>query len=334
MIMLLLVFSCKKDPVEPPVIPVNPEAGNRVLVLNEGNFQWGNAGTTLIEISSGAVTQNLFEKINNRPLGDVLQSAYLNNELFLVVNNSQKIERMSDAQSIAGNPITGFQSPRYIVKSNYGYFVSDLYANRLFHLNNSFEMQAGIPLNGWGEEMLCDDGEQVFVCNVSSGYLMKLNASTGVFTDSVQLGDSPKSIVSDTQSRLWVLCEGSIYPDETAGSIWCVDPENMQVIFSKTFENTEHPSRLQIRKEGSDTLYFLKNGVYKMPLSNFNVPATPLINEGSELFYGLGVDAKGNIWVSNAKDYVQAGEVYRYNYSGHRDAVYEAGIIPSGFVFY
>lgn len=331
---LFLIFSCQKEPIEPPVIPQNPEAGNHVLVLNEGNFQWGNASTTLIDISSGNVTQNWFEKVNDRPLGDVLQSAFMDGELFLVVNNSQKIERMADAVSKATSPITGLQSPRFIIKSNHGYFVSDLYANKLYKINSTFQIQSEIPMNGWGEEMLCDDGETVFVCNVSSGYLMKLNAATGVFSDSVMLGDYPKSIVSDSQNRLWVLCEGSIYPNESAGSLWCLDASDLSVIYSKTFELNEHPSRLTIQKEGADTLYFLKNGIFKMPLSNLEVPQNAFINQGAHLFYGLGVDLKGNIWVSDARDYVQQGDVYHYDCSGNLKKEYKAGIIPSGFVFY
>jgi sugar lactone lactonase YvrE len=163
---------------------------------------------------------------------------------------------------------------------------------------------------------------------------MKLRASEDRFVDSVRLGDSPKSLVFDSSNRLWVLCEGNIYPEETAGSLWCLNPEDLSVLYQADFAGGEHPGRLNIRKQGADTLYFLKGGVYKMPLNNFQVPASPFIAENNRLFYGLGVDASGNIWVSDAKDYVQPGDVYHYNASGTQQASYKTGIIPSGFVFY
>jgi hypothetical protein len=337
--LLLIVYSaffagCKKDPVPDPEIPAKIEEGDHVLVLNEGNFQWGNSSTTMIKVSTGEITLNVFEKTNGRPLGDVLQSAFRDNQLFLVVNNSQKIERMPDALSKADSPITGFQSPRFMVKSNHGYFVSDLYANKIYKLSNSLTMENSIEMAGWGEGMVCPDGEHVYVCNMSSGYLMKLDASEGRFTDSVRLGDSPKSIVSDSQNRLWVLCEGSIYPNETAGSIWCLNSSDLSIIYNKSFEQGAHPSNLSIRKQGVDTLYFLKTGVFKMAASSFDVPENAFIPENGRLFYGLGVDLDGKLWVSDAKDYVQQGEVYRYNHSGVEEASYKVGIIPSGFVFY
>lgn len=331
---MILQGGCKKDPVHDPEIPSHMQEGDVVLVLNEGNFQWGNSSTTLIKINSGEVTLNAFEKINDRPLGDVLQSAFRDNQLFLVVNNSQKIERMPDVVSKAGIPITGFQSPRFMVKSNHGYFVSDLYANKLYKLSNSLSMESSISMAGWGEGMACPDGEHVYVCNMSSGYLMKLDASEGRFIDSVRVGDSPKSVVVDSQDRIWVLCEGSIYPDETEGSLWCLNASDLTVLFSQNFELGAHPSNLNIRKLNEDTLYFLKNGVFRMPTSTFETPQAAFIPENGRLFYGLGIDLQGRVWVSDAKDYVQQGEVYRYNHSGIQEASYKVGIIPSGFVFY
>lgn len=325
--------SCKKDP--PTIIlPEVVNADQSVLVLNEGNFQWGNSSTTLIDFVKGEKTDNLFESVNSRPLGDVLNSFLKTDELFLVVNNSQKIERMKDPLSAANSPIQGFQSPRYIIKSNNGYFVSDLYANKLFHLNNNFQVESEIPMNGWGEQMSLWGASELLVCNVSSGYLMKLNTQSRQWVDSVQLGDAPKNLALDAQNRIWVLCEGKIYPEETSGSIWCINPANLEVLFHHDFVGNRHPSRLRIKTPLNDSLYFLMNGVYAMPTNSFTVPASPLIEENGRLFYGLGIENSGNIWVSDAKDFVQQGDVYRYTAQGIELAKYQAGIIPSGFVFY
>lgn len=332
-VILLLQVSCKKDPPT-VIIPTAIQPQESVLVLNEGNFQWGNSSTTLINFVTGEISENVFESVNSRPLGDVLNSAFVSDELFLVVNNSQKIERMKDAVSEANSPITGFQSPRYIYKNEDGYFVTDLYANKIYQLNTNYEIVAEIPMLGWGEQMVSAGPHELLVCNATNNMIMKLNTETLQFVDSVSVGDAPRSLAKDALGRVWVLCEGEVFPNETAGSIWCLDHNNLDVVFSEVFQSTQHPRRLSIKPVTQDTLYFLMNGVYRMALNNLNVPESPWLNENQSIFYSLGVENSGNVWVSNAKDYVQNGEVIRYNSSAQELGRYEVGIIPSGFVFY
>jgi len=59
-----------------------------------------------------------------------------------------------------------------------------------------------------------------------------------------------------------------------------------------------------------------------------------LISQGSRNLYGLGVDpTTGNIYVSDAIDYVQKGKVYRYHPDGSLIDSFTAGVIPGGFYF-
>ena len=65
-----------------------------VYISNEGG--WGNSDGSLsfYEYSSDKVYNNIFQKKNNRPLGDVVQSVAISSasEAFIVVNSSNKIE--------------------------------------------------------------------------------------------------------------------------------------------------------------------------------------------------------------------------------------------------
>ena len=64
-----------------------------VLVCNEGNFRWGNASAGILNLSNQKWVEDGFKQVNGRSLGDVLQSAtYWNENWWLVVNNSSKIE--------------------------------------------------------------------------------------------------------------------------------------------------------------------------------------------------------------------------------------------------
>lgn len=61
----------------------------------------------------------------------------------------------------------------------------------------------------------------------------------------------------------------------------------------------------------------------------------PLIEAGSRIWYGLAIHPEDeSVWLSDARDYVQKGKVYRYTSSGNESASWDAGIIPGSFYFY
>jgi hypothetical protein len=83
-----------------------------------------------------------------------------------------------------------------------------------------------------------------------------------------------------------------------------------------------------------DTIYFLKGGVYQMPVTSSALPGQPLINADGRLFYGLNIHpTTGRIYVSDAKDYVQNGTAYQYNVLGNIVKQYNTGRIPGSFCF-
>lgn len=330
----ILLSSCKKDPkLFEPVSPMI--TGENVLVLNEGNFQWGNASTTWINYVKHTINQDVFANINGRPLGDVLNSGNQSDGLtYLVVNNSQKVERMKSPLEKAFEPITGLHSPRYVLPINTDkLYISDLYDNKIYIVNGKSQHIGYITFPGWSEQMLIAPDQSVWICNVTGNSLVRINPITDAITDSIHVGDSPKSMIIDGNNRLWVLCEGKVFPSETAGSLWCIDLESQSVLRTFHFTSTEHPTRLQKSADGS-FLYYLMNGVKKLNQNDTAAPTSTFIPQGNRLFYGLGVDPQNHIWVSDAKDFVQNGEVFRYSSEGVLISSFEAGIIPSGFIFY
>ena len=71
-----------------------PIAGSqRVVVLNEGNFMFGNGSVSVIDNSIEQVSNEAFKQANGYPLGDVPQSLMVHDSLgYIIVNNSGKIE--------------------------------------------------------------------------------------------------------------------------------------------------------------------------------------------------------------------------------------------------
>ena len=336
LLMAISVVGCKDDEPEPePEVPV--EEGHAVFVLNEGTFQWGNATLSHIKLTTNEVQEDVFAPANNRPIGDVLQSAaMIDGKIWLVVNNSQKIERIDPKTATANAPIEGLQSPRYLLEAKPGkVYATDLYADRIHIINvSSGTVSGSIETRGWTEELLLHNG-LVWVCNTDLDKLFVIDPNTDQIVDSVQVGDKPRSIKKDLAGKLWVLCEGEIPPAETAGSLVKVDPETRAVLQTFTMPLvTDHPSRLQTNAAGSE-LYFLLNGVHKLNIQSTALPANAWIESNGRSFYGLGIQsADESIWVSDARDYVQKGKVYRYNQQKTEIGSWDVGVIPCSFYFY
>ena len=96
--LIVVVSSCTKEPIRPSTGDPDPPPGGSTtysegfFIVNEGNFNWGNASVTYVDISTGTAHQHIFQQANSRPLGDVAQSMkVLNNRGYIVVNNSNRI---------------------------------------------------------------------------------------------------------------------------------------------------------------------------------------------------------------------------------------------------
>jgi hypothetical protein len=71
-----------------------------------------------------------------------------------------------------------------------------------------------------------------------------------------------------------------------------------------------------------------------MPVTSAALPDQPLIASNGRLFYGLAIHPNtGNIYVGDAKDYVQNGTAYQYSVNGTLIRQYITGRIPGSFCF-
>ncbi|MBV6485032.1 MAG: hypothetical protein KFKLKKLM_01579 [Flavobacteriales bacterium] len=339
-ILLLIIFSCKKEEIGPQCLncnetPISNTSSTDVLIINEGTFGWTNASISLYNKENNNVNQNVFKNANNGTnLGDVAQSfLQINDKGYIVVNNSNKIEvvNISDFTSLA--TITGFNSPRYMLKINDSKaYVTDLYSNSIQIVNlNSNTISGNISVQGWTEQLVLHN-DTAYVCDMTNNNILIINTTTDVLVDSIKVGISPNSLVIDKNNQLWVMCSGG-FNEENARLIQ-INPINRAIVQTFTFSDINNsPSSLSINRN-KDQLYFINNSVYQMNISSNSLPSIPIITNSGNIFYGLGIDPRNNdIYVSDAIDYVQNGMVFRYSASGSLIYQFSAGIIPGNFWF-
>ncbi|HTX87646.1 MAG TPA: DUF5074 domain-containing protein [Bacteroidales bacterium] len=351
-LLLFVLGSCSKDPIRekqtnppPPSTDTSYQYGD--FVINEGNFTWGNASVTYINPSENAVTQDIFYQANGRDLGDVAAMMKIHDSLaYLVVNNSNTIEvvKLKDFKSVKTISGTGLNKPRAIE------FVNDFekaYVTNLVKDISVIDLKTNsvyktIQTPNWTEGMVRYGNYIFFAC--IGGYnlpnsernpqILVVDILQDRIVDSIKTGKEPLGMVMDRKNKIWILCTGG-YDNFEPPSLLRVDPVLQIVEQTFHFQNsTGTPSRLCINGTG-DTLYFLDNGVYQMPVTSADIPSAAFIPGDGHSFYGLGIHpTTGNIFVSDAVDYVQNGTVYQYNQNdGSLIRSFEAGKIPGSFCF-
>lgn len=333
--LLVLLFSCRKD--KPEIVQQNftsSVATNSVLVINEGNFMFSNASLSLINLNEEEVLEDVFKTANNQNLGDVLQSAYIKNNLcYLVVNNSAKIEIVDKNTFKLKGTISGLNSPRYMLSvSNNKAYVSDIYDKSIHVLDlNTSTKIASVAINAWTEQMAYVYGK-VFVTAPDKDYLYVLNAEKGILMDSIAIQKNAYSIIQDKESNLWVLSSGSSFENITA-KLYKINPVSLEVLKTLEFSSNDNPRSLKINGT-LDTLYYLNKGVWQLPVNSELSLAKKIIPQSNTNFYGLGIHPQtGEIFVADALDYVQKGNVLRYTSNAELIKSYKVGIIPSDFIF-
>ena len=330
---LLTSVSCVKLNPDENNDEISINGNGLVLVGNEGNFQYGNASLSTFNKLTNETNHDVYKNINQLQLGDVLHDiSHIDHELYLVINNSGKIIIIDDESFVYKREIDQLNSPRKIIKiSNSKFYITDLYANKI-HVYNSYENSLDeIKVSGWCEDLKYHNGK-VYVCNVESNLIYVINANNNIIIDSISVNNNPKVIQQDNLSQLWILSGGSRQNNITA-SISLINPESNEIIREISLpDNESSPKSLRINNLTNE-VYFLNNHVYKIDNIDNSSPQIIWENTG-ENFYNLEIDPYSNdIYLTDAKDYVQRGSLLIIDNQGNFKKEIPTEIIPKSIVF-
>ena len=328
-ILVLTVFlsACRKEKPKPEVI--NTGSGT-MLVLNEGNFMWANAGVDLYNLDSGTMQSNVYQEVNGKPLGDVLQSgSIINGDVWLVVNNSGKIVVLDSLTLKEKYSITGLGSPRYAVKAGSNVWISDLYSGKIQVRDaTGKQLLKQIHTGSWTEQMVAT-GDLVWVA-CYDGWLRKYHAADFNIIDSCYVGKGLRWISRDKNNRIWALAS---FNDSGYSRLqqWSGNGSKLKAF---TMPLSGYASSLCMNARG-DSLYYLANGLYCMGTEELQLPKNPIFTKQGANFYHIARHPRRNLLlICDAADYVSKGKVYMLGTLGNEIRSFTAGIIPSGFVFY
>ena len=331
LLLLALAFqSCTDDNIVPDKKEI-PNTGERVAVLCEGNFMWANARLDLMQTDSGMsqLLSNVYEKANNKPIGDVLQSGLVaGNNLFLSINNSGKVLGLDPYTFKQKKMNAKLRSPRCLLLVGGDLWVSDLYGNKISVLDTlDLHLKREIVVPGWTEQMVRWGDEVAVACY--SGKVLVYDYLSGGYKRSMGVDSGALYLSVDGKNQLWVV--------SSVGSKGGVAAFGASDSAPKARWTTNAPiGNIYPSADGNSLYISSQNKIFTFPnTAKSGADLTILFDPAIKQLYGYNFNPKNQVfYLADAKDFVSNGEVIRYPLQfPNQKATLSTGVNPSGFVF-
>lgn len=342
---VVLIPSCKKPEKEEISTPTKDP---KIYVLNEGNFNSGNASVSVFEPLTNKIYNDIFAQKNGRPLGDVLQSMCIaGGKAYFVINNSNRIEITDPITLASTGVVNGLSLPRYMVpvndqKAYISEYISYASSNgriSVLNLSDNTVNSNTISVGVLPEAMLLHN-DKMYVCISGENKIAVINTSTDVVESTITVADGPSGIVKDADGKLWVICGGKIVYDSNwdidlansiPGALVKIDPSSGMVESTLTFTDvTGNPSKLTINGSKNTLYYAYNGGIYSHAITASTLSSNPLI---SRQFYGLGIDPQTENIYLGTYGFTSNQKMVRYTSAGTPIDSTEVGVGPNGFYF-
>lgn len=342
---VLLFTSCSDDE------PTLDTSLNGFFIVNEGAFGNSNTSLSYFNEDNMEVSNNVFQAVNSRPLGDQSQSmTVFEGNGYIVVQNSGKVEVIDAKEYTSITTIEDdVESPRYFIgaSSTKGYLSdwgSDGFTGTVKVVDLTSYAVTKTISTGAGANQMVIVGDRLYVAN-SGGWgtdnrVIIIDTNSDEVIDEIPVGSNPRNLVVDSQDNLWVLSAGAfafdnefnlIEEESTPSSLSKIT--GGQQVFKLDFPNItfSNANNLNINPAGN-TLYFTYEGaVYQMQTSAESLPTQSFIDKS---LYGFSVDQEsGQLIGLEAPDFSSSGNMIFYDANGNETATYAVGIGPNGCAF-
>jgi YVTN family beta-propeller protein len=317
---------------------------NGAFLVNEGTFGNNNGTVSFYDFETDSVYNDIFYQVNNRLLGDVLQSlAIYDGKAYIVVNNSNKVE-VTDAQTFAElGVIENVNSPRYFVADGTRGFLSCWGDNTVKVIDLATNLIDTSIAVASGPEKMCIANGKLYVANTggwsTDSVISVIDLTTQEVIKSIEVGYAPYDLVVDPDQNIWVLCFGRVIYNSEYTVIIREDPSTVvkintaddSVIEEQVLFNDEHPMQLEISSDGN---LFFGGGYAFGGIFRFNISDHTFSKIIDDFAYGMNIDPETDeIYITITPDYTSAGSIKRFTSEGNLLGTYACGISPNSVIF-
>lgn len=371
MAIIFTMQSCREDeivvPTEYEIIPETPSPDSGIrgfYLLNEGNMGSNKCTIDYFDYLTGLYARNFYAERNPnviKELGDVGNDiAIYGSKLYAVINCSHKVEVMDAHTGIRIGQID-IPNCRYIrfhrgkayVSSYVGPVLIDPDAPKgaVYQVDTlSLQITAKVTVGYQPEEMEIVD-DYMYVAN-SGGYRAPYYDNTVSViqlvdfkqVQQIPVGINLHRIRRDNQGKLWVNSRGDYQTRPSRLYVMQKKPGYNQMVVTDTI-----PVPCSNMAIHGDYLYYYATEWNNYTASNTisygiidtrtkEVISTNFITDGTErditIPYGLAIHPEtGDIFVTDAKNYVSSGTLYCFSPDGHRKWSVRTGDIPAHICF-
>lgn len=343
MVMVFLLFSCKKEDPEPVVVD---QLSNGMLVLNEGLFQQNNSSVSWISFSSGSVLNGFFETKTQRALGDTGNDMErYGGKIYIVVNVSSTVEVL-DAKTFTSLKQIQMQEggvskqPRALAFANGKAYVTcyDGFVDVID--TNSLNVIQRIPV-GLNPEGLAVSGNFLYVANSGGLNTPTMDSTVSVIdlnthseTERITVGLNPGDVTIDNEGDIYVIRRGNY--GSVPSRMVRIDGQDHNVVETLSFDASG------ISEMGTKFLVSYYNfstsqssiGLFNPLTESMETPDFVDLSQVSTL-YGVQYHPSTNrIYCLDAMNFTNSGYVRMYSSSGSYITSYHVGLNPSKIVFY
>lgn len=322
-----IINACTNDVINKNDYP------NPIFVVNEGLFQNGTGTITYFNRETTVTVQDVFEKANNRPLGNIAQSMAIEGDhAFILVNNANKLEVVNTGTFVSEKTIEGLALPRYILplgngKAYISQWGSDGLTGSVEVLNlSTFQIEKSIP-TGKGPENMVLNGNTVYVAN-AGGYgvdstITLIDIQSNAVIGTLTAGINPNSLQRMEDGTIWALSTGD-YIDHP-GQLFKIKNNAIEKMWEGVSGNYKLLYVAAQRK-----LYYLNGYDGQLMVKNVDDDNAPvLFKDGA--YYGLGYDSKTDRLLLSKSNGNANGMVYLLDATGTARDSFDCGVFP-GFL--
>ena len=302
---------------------------------------------SFLNFATDAVTNDIFASANSRTVGDVLQSACINGDnIYLVANNSNKVEVARKADMVSVGVIESLDGPRNMVVVNGKGYITQWGAGGNVKVINLTTNQVSKTIKvGTGCEGLINVNGKIWVANGGGlgvdSTISIIDPATDAVVKTIRVAKNPQKITIDKSGNVWALCTGAITynPDysiasQTASRLYKLSSTTEDTICSYFISSTYHPTKMDINKTKEIIYYggsYADGNIYMLNVNDPAISSTPFIAGN---FYGFNASpSTGEFYTLEAPTFTAAGILHKYTSAGVHIKQYTVGIGPNTILF-
>lgn len=355
LIFLILLYSCVDTPIEPTNSNVDINSGNSAIILCEGLKGHDNSSLSYYDYNSGEVQNYFYQKVNpGFKIGDTANDMLkIGDTLIVAVTGSKTIEMFDSktANQLGRVVLEGNKSPRHLAVINDSVVVvTHLYSNQISFVNIRNKIILQDVEVGPNPEGIAYKEPYIYVCNSGLGALNESAEKAGTlsvidkygnYITDIYCGPNVQDvIISHTLNRAYVSYNNTYLPDSVGGIVE-IDLNNLEIrnkwqLFAFEPYLDEQNNRLYFIEQTPPGLQEKSwRGLSYLDINTGQINKLIENTSNSEFWYSVNINnEKGEIWITNAKNYVIDGEVLIFNSENLQEiSSFKVGLNPNTIVF-